>query len=527
MERVLLPAQLPRLLQAVHDALVAHRDEVDALNVFPVPDGDTGTNLAATSQAVVAATAAAGSHPAPGALSRAALRSARGNSGVIFSQILRAVVDAIEAGESTARTDIEVLAKALTRADVLAREAVAEPVEGTILTAVSAAARVAEAAHRGGRDDLAAVLDEVRVAVSAAVADTREQLAVLRDAGVVDAGARGFEVVIVALQSALTGADVRPAALDNIVPRCVAGQAEHLAAFPIEVQFVLEATADQATVVRGQLQALGDSVVVVAAEGLLQAHVHTDDPDAALAVAAAHGAPQDVRVTDLRPPTGGTDQDDQPTLAVVAVLPAGGLADLGEASGAAVVPGAAGALPSVQDLLDAARRTGQDLVVVLPGHPNVVPTARQAMTVARAEGGPELVVIDGAAHPLVVLACLALQTTDQEALADVGSAARCGEVVAAVRDADLPVGKVVAGDPLVVVGTEVVGVGRDVADALVQLLSHLAAPSGELVTIAVGADADLDAGEVMMAAVTGAGAAEIEVLDGGQRPALLLVVVEG
>ncbi|MFT5223994.1 MAG: DAK2 domain fusion protein YloV, partial [Glaciecola sp.] len=509
--------------RAVHRALVEHEAEIDALNVFPVPDGDTGSNLAATAQAVVRA---AGPNAPPEAIVRAAMRSARGNSGVIFSQVVRGVVEAVVDPQATG--DVDVLARGLANADRFARLAVAEPVEGTILTAITAAADAAARSRDAGTVDLAVALEEVRVAVAQAVRATRDQLDVLRDAGVVDAGARGLEVVVTALVALVTGQAVTPDALDNILPRCVPGQDEHLAEFPVEVQFVLHGDDDDAGALRAALGALGDSVVVVSADGLIQAHVHTADVDAVLALAKAQcdGELQDIRVTDLRA-AAAEDDDDVPPLAVVAVLPAGGLADLGRSAGASVVNGAAGSLPSVEDLLLAARRTGAKRVAVLPGHPNALPTARQARELSELDGGPMLDVVAHAAHPLVVLACLALQSDDAATLDDVAAGCRSGEIVAAVRDAQLPIGSVAAGQPLMLVDGHVIGAADTLSGALAALMSHLNAPSSELVTIAVGADADMDLGDVMMAAAVGAGEAEVDVLDGAQRPALLLVVVEG
>lgn len=523
MERVLVPSQLPRLLDAVHAALVAHRDEVDALNVFPVPDGDTGTNLAATAEAVVQSIGTA--TPEPADITRAALRSARGNSGVIFSQIVRAVVDAIADPEATG--DVDVLARGLRRADHLGRDAVAEPVEGTILTAVTVAARTAEEARDAGKDDLVEVLELVRVAVGEAVRATKEQLDVLRDAGVVDAGARGFEVVIAALEGAVAGQEPQVVTLANLVPSCLPGMEDDLDRHPIEVQFVVAGNEAVARDLRGRLTELGGSVVVVEADGLVQAHVHTADPDAVVALANEVGEPEDVRTTDLRTQSGGAaDNEDRPTLAVVAVLPEGGLADLGTGAGAAVVHGAAGRLPDVDAILRAAASTGAERVAVLPGHPNAVPTARQAALVSGDEDGPELVVVHEATHPLLVLAALTLQDDDPDSLAEVVASARAGEIVAAVRDAELSIGTVRRGDAVAMANGRPVAVGQDLGEVLGKLLSHLAASSSELVTIAVGADADLDVGAVMQAAVPEVGDAEVDVLDGGQRPALVLVCVE-
>ncbi len=519
MERVLVPERLPGLLRAVHAALVEHRDEIDALNVFPVPDGDTGTNLAGTSAAVVAAVDRGAVDGAD--LVRAALRSARGNSGVIFSQVLRAVIEALHDASPDA-TDVRVLAAALADADRLARDAVAEPVEGTILTALAVAARTAEEAEAAGEEDVVAVLTTVLSDVSDAVLATREQLDVLREAGVVDAGARGLEVVVAAISQELSGAPGELANLGPVVPRCLdIAAGGDVDVNPIEVQFVLDGDAGVAADLRAALMQIGGSVVVVEADGLVSAHVHTPDPDAAIAAGARVGQPDDVRVTDLRDELPGTVE-----LAVVAVLPRAGLADLGRASGAAVVEGAAGDLPSVAELVRAVRSCPGGHVLVLPGHPNVVPTARQAAEVIADEGGPVIEVLAGADHPLVVLSCLALATDDLGACKSVVDGCRSGEVVAAVRDASTPAGPVAEGQPLVVVDETVVAVTDDVSQALVILLGELGADRGELVTVAIGADAGVDEETVLSMVEEHSGQAEVEVLDGGQRPSLFIAAVE-
>lgn len=525
MERTLVIATLPHLLRAVHAALVEHRDEVDALNVFPVPDGDTGTNLAATAGAVVEALPGDGV-PAPRDIVRAALRSARGNSGVIFSQVVRGVVEAVADLAPDGHGDVEALAEALERADVLARGAVANPVEGTILTAVTTAATAAREQFDAGNTDLDAVLVEVTARVASAVRATRDQLEVLRDAGVVDAGARGFEVALTAVHSLVAGRPLLPAPLDQVVPNC-SGQGLPLARleqFPLEVQFLLDGDAAVAATLRGRLAELGDSVVVVEADGLVSAHVHTSDVDAVLAAAAAHGEAREVRTTDLRQP----DDGDGPTatLAVVAVVPAGGLADLAHGCGAAVVEGAAGRLPSVDDLLRAIRSCPDGPVTVLPGHPNVVPTARQAALLAAEDDAREVQVVEGAVHPLVVLSCLALEVADPEQLGSNARRCRAGEVVGAVRDAMTPVGEVRAGQPIVVVDGDVVAIADDLSQGLEKLLVELDAAGAELVTVAVGMDADMGVGDVMGAIADLAGEAELEVIDGGQRPSLLLALAE-
>ena len=206
-------AELPALLERVHAALAVQRERIDRLNVFPVPDGDTGTNMTLTVQAGLEALRAlepgdaADARTAARAVTRAAIRGARGNSGVILSQVVRAVVDVVTGHRVV---DAALYAQALERSRALAYEAVADPVEGTILTVIAvAAAEAGDAAASGA--DLVTTSARVCAATHVAVAATREQLEVLRDAGVVDAGARGFEVLVAAVHAHLTGQEVEAA----------------------------------------------------------------------------------------------------------------------------------------------------------------------------------------------------------------------------------------------------------------------------------------------------------------------------
>ncbi|MFP4311801.1 MAG: DAK2 domain-containing protein, partial [Nitriliruptoraceae bacterium] len=362
--------ELPALFDRVHAALQARRHAIDDLNVFPVPDGDTGTNLTLTVRAGRDALAAArASRPAGGreALARevirGAIRGARGNSGVIVSQVVRAVVE-VTVGER--EVDAALYAAALAHARELAYEAVADPVEGTILTAIATAA---EAAGRAAADgaDLVTTSAAACAATAIAVERTREQLDVLREAGVVDAGARGFEVLLAAVHGHLTGEEP-PVAIDPPRDRVVhtGGHVCHGSlAHPYEVQYLLDASDAVAAPLRVALEQLGESVVVVAAGGLLNVHVHTDRIGPAIEAGLAHGRPSAIEVVHLGEQVAAQDatrtlaaaaravevqaaaipRPDRP-LGAVAVLHGLGAVALARSLGAEVVDGTAGALPS-------------------------------------------------------------------------------------------------------------------------------------------------------------------------------------
>ncbi len=528
--RELSARELPTLLERVHADLADRREVLDDLNVFPVPDGDTGTNLVLTVRASLTALHQAGD--ASGAersreVVRGAVRGARGNSGVILSQVIRAVVERL-AGH--ARIDATTYADALEDAAGLAYEAVAEPVEGTILTAIAAASRAARAAADAGAG-LVEASERTCEAVAEAVAATPEQLAVLRDAGVVDAGARGFEVVLAAVHGHLTG-EAAPVHLDTPPPseRAADPACHGSLVHPFEVQYLLDASDEKAGEIRRALEALGDSVVVVAAGGLLNVHVHTDRIGPAIEVGLAHGRPSDLEVTHLGEQIASRATPAAAGIGVVAVLDGPGVRDLVEGSYVEVVPGGAGRLPSVADLLAAVDGLSARDVLLLPGHRNAVAAARQAVGEA---AGRSLHVIESATTPPAVLAALAVLEADGEvsevvaAVTDAAAAVRAGEVVGATRAATTPIGPVEVGRPLAVVDGEVVAADADPIAALRHLAEPLRLAEAELVTLMVGAEVEPGEREAAVAALTEvAGDAELEVVDLGQRPARYWVGAE-
>lgn len=560
-------AHLPQILARVHAALSVHRTEIDELNVFPVPDGDTGTNMVMTVREVLDAldglAADAPRDDLCATITRSAMRGARGNSGVILSQVLRALAEAVV--EADGPLALAGFGAFLRRARDLAYRAVAEPVEGTILTVIGVASEMAQLSAEEGATDLLEVSAAVRTAVHTAVGRTQEQLDVLRDAGVVDAGARGFEVVVEALHAHLTGASVDELAgapppphvrrADGDLAVREAGSLE----YRFEVQYLIDASDDTADGLRRTLEDIGDSVVVVSAGGLASVHVHTNDVGAAIEAGLDVGRPSRIEVTyfadqiaDNARAAAGTHEHDegarpedpivatrrgtQPArrLGCVVVLPGPGLRAVARSMDATVVDGAAGALPSVADLLNAIGGIRADRIAILPGHRNIVPTAHQASDVSVAEGGRTLDVVESADTPPGVLAALAVCDPDadpEDVLADMEDAAaavRTGEVVAAVRDATTPIGEVRQGQLLAVVEGQVVSATDDPLTALRTVAETLYEDEGcEVATLILGADVDDDEGaaaeEVVLAIV---GDVELEVLRGDQRPARYLLGVE-
>jgi hypothetical protein len=492
-------------------ALRAHQHEIDELNVYPVPDGDTGTNLVLTLTSAAEALAAAAEEPAAdetdGAtplgrtlrrMARGALLGARGNSGVIVSQILRGMADALATAAAVRGAE---LARALRTATEAAYAAVARPVEGTVLSVVAAAA---DAAGRLKSDDLVAVAQAASRAAADALARTPQQLPVLARAGVVDAGGRGLCLLLDALVEALRGtaqAAPEPAATAAATPvrhEVPAG------AFEYEVQYLLDAEPAAVDALRARLDALGDSLVVVGtgegAPPTWNVHVHVDDIGAAIEAGVEAGRPHRITVTRLDESPHAEHRhgprrwaDDPPTnpdgRGAVVVAAGDGLTALFTAEGATVVD----RNPSIAEMLAAVTATGAGRVVLLPNDANTHAVAVSAAREASAAGVRVSVV--PTRSPVQALAALAVRdparafTDDVIAMAEAAGACRYGEVCTARREALTVAGRCRPGDQLGLVDGEVHIIGGDLAEVSRRLIDRMLGGGGELITLVLGADA--------------------------------------
>jgi DAK2 domain fusion protein YloV len=360
------------LVNGARAAIEANRNRIDDLNVYPVPDGDTGTNLTLTVREVAKSLDGEGPDDRAGLareVSRAALMGARGNSGVILSQIVRG------ATESLATSDD--LARAFRSASDAAYRAVKKPVEGTMLTAIRA---MADAAER--KADLAAIL----AAGDATVVKTREMLPVLKEAGVVDAGAAGLVEIVRGIAAALSGEPLPEAPEhDHDHGHGSAGiEAIHqeLSRYRYCTVFVVEGDELDADGLEHELEQIGDSLLVVGDPTALKVHVHTDDPGRALSLGVVRGAIAGVEIANMHAQTLEREERllhaDADTCAVVAVVSGEGNRELFESFGAVVVDGGRTMNPSTADLLAAIEAVPSAQVVVLPNNSNVLMSSEQA-----------------------------------------------------------------------------------------------------------------------------------------------------
>ncbi len=437
------------------------------------------------------------------AFARGALLGARGNSGVIVSQLVGALCKRLADAGAQERTP-EAVADGLLLAAEAGYAAVGEPVEGTILTVARAAGEAAVEAARDGRRGTGDVITAAAAAARTALAHTPDQLPVLAQAGVVDAGGRGLVVLLDAAETALTGRRRVPA-------RHPLGA--HLIPVPLpsgdltpegpayEVMYLLDAEEAQVAQLRRTLAGIGDSLVVVGGEGLWNVHVHVDDVGAAVEAGIVAGRPHRVRVTHFAEQIGARSPERPLTerrgRAVVVVAAGEGLGRLFEEAGAAVVPGGPGRRPSSGELLSALEATGAAEAVLLPNDRDSVAVAESAARAARAELGMRVGVIATSAQ-VQGLAALAVhepgRAFDQDILEMTAAAghARSGAVTVAARRAMTTGGPCEVGDVLGAVEGDFVVVGADLFTVAVDILERLLGGGGELVTLVAGAgSADL------------------------------------
>ena len=538
MLQVLDAAAVRRWCAAGRAGLAAARTEIDDLNVYPVPDGDTGTNLLLTMEAVESALAEATADMAATvqAMAHGALMGARGNSGVILSQLLAGLAEVLSAAETCSAAQVQ---RALARAAELCYAAVATPVEGTLLTV---ARDCAEAVAALGTADLAAVVREARSAAAHSLARTPELLPQLQAAGVVDAGGRGLCVLLEALEQVVTGEGpaTTPALL---VPRdrsvLTAARESGSADYAYELQFLLRDAADEAVeLLQRTLSGLGDSLVVVgggpSCPGLYNVHVHVNDVGAAVEAGVEAGRPFRICVTRFADQVAGEPPPVHARLtgrAVVAVAPGAGLAALFVQAGALVVEGGPTASPSTAELLSVVRGSAAYEVVLLPNDPDTAAVARAAAAQARDEGCS--VAVLPTRSVLQGLAALAVAdptrpfADDVASMADAAGSTRTGEVTTAVREAATMAGICRPGDVLGLLDGDVALIGADVEQVARDLLHRMLTGGGELVTIVTGADAPAGTGERLTAWVEkGHPAVEVVGYDGGQPHYPLLLGVE-
>jgi DAK2 domain fusion protein YloV len=504
----LRPQDLKQVLNRYLERLREHREALNRLNVYPVPDGDTGTNMTLTVEAVVAEVEAAESmDEVAAALAHGALMGAQGNSGIILSQILRGLADAFRNAVDLGTAQ---LVDALDRASTAAYQAVGRPVEGTILTVLREAAEAAQDADTPEGEDLAELLHRVYRRAEVSLRNTPELLPVLKEAGVVDAGGAGFLLLLVAFLEEVTGTEVAlPQAIFSASPVRLAPPSDSeprtsVADLRYEVMYLLRADDDSTgDRLRASWSELGESVVVVGGDGIWNCHIHTDDIGPTIEAGITLGRPERIKITDLLDQAadesfhreaefGPLAEFANAEVGVVPVAVGEGVIGLFRDAGAqGMVIGGQTMNPSVRDMLEVVDQVVAADVIVLPNNRNIVPVAEQldALTTKRVHVVPTRSVPEGLA---AIFAYLPGRDPDSTtaAMAAAVEDVTAGEVTQAVRDAATPAGPIREGDWLGIVSGDVRVVASDCGKAAWGVLEAIIGESSEVITIVTGIEAD-------------------------------------
>lgn len=531
-----------RIVSAAQATLEARRQEVNDLNVFPVADGDTGDNMALTLAAVLEELDRfegvdddqLDRTEVVNAVARAALMGARGNSGVILSQIIRGAAEELASRPGELIDPVLVAASMASAADA-AYDSVRDPAEGTMLTvfremATSAAKRLAhvEPTRLGGEVTpeeqdaiLAELLEETVRDGEKAVARTPEQLDVLREAGVVDAGAHGLVLVLAGLVAGLRGDATELPEVERQAP-ARAGIPHHAdSRYRYCTNFIVTGTGLDAREFVPRLESLGDSVLVVGDETTLKVHVHCDEPEDAIGVFSDEGSVSQLDVADMREQVAErAARLSAGRTAVVAVAAGEGLKGLYEDQGALVVDGGPTFNPSISDLLAAVREVPADEVLLLPNNPNVVLAAERTAELS----DKQTIVADCVSPQAGLVAMVELDVgigaeENASRLSESLSSLRTGSVAPAARD-DAK-GRFFTGDAVGFVGDEIVawgGAGSTLAETMQRISGD-----AEILTVLAGEGAPLDAAATSEHAPEGI---EVEFHDGGQPSYWYLLVAQ-
>ena len=492
---------LANLMYCFRDALQDHKESLNSLNVYPVPDGDTGSNMVATLNSVVSEIESLEENPELEniieAISHGSLMGARGNSGVIVSQILRGFVSKIK-NASRKTIDANLFSEALSAASSAAYEAVGNPVEGTILTVVRETAEAAEKAA-SEESDLLPVAEIAREAAKHSLDSTPELLPVLARAGVVDAGGSGF---LLMMDSLLHVIDDRPMPEPEVVTVSVDSLILDVhdetsnSGTRYEVMYFLEAPDDLIPDFKKAWSEIGDSIVVVGGENIWNCHVHTNNIGAAVEAGISVGKPYEIRVTDLFEEVAENHHDhdvaDPVGCSVIAVANGDGIGEIFRSLGATrIVKGGQSMNPSTADLLEAAEATASEHVIILPNNSNIVAVAEQVdlQTSKTVRVVGTHTVTEGFAS-LLGYDPEATSDKNQTGMSQASQMVESGEITTAVRESTTEIGEIKKGDFLGLQKGKVTVIAETIVEATKNLLKEMISDEHEIVTLVTGEESN-------------------------------------
>ncbi len=528
--------ELRQLFAASTAWLERHAAYVNSLNVFPVPDGDSGTNMLLTMQAAMKEVGTSPEHSAGAIcklLSHGALLGARGNSGVILSQIIRGFARTIEKKEVINANDF---AAAMVEAARTAYKGVVKPVEGTILTVIresADAATIAAAQH----DDLRIVLSKTVDAARIAVLKTPSLLPVLKEAGVVDAGGQGLLVILEGALKYLNGEPM------ELVATGVSAQAlEHLEreeGWGFDIQFHIRGNNLDVEAIREKIASMGESALIVGDESLVKVHVHAPTPGAILDYGCTVGTITNIIVENMQeqyidfmagqsasPPV---TSEEIAGIATIAVAPGAGLARVFESLGVGkIVAGGQTMNPSTEDLLKAINAVKTDQVIVLPNNKNIIPAAEQAKLLTT----KQLAIVPTKTIPQGIAALLAFNfqsdlESNLKAMERAAHHIKTLEITIATRSVKLDGLEVKEGNFIALIDDELKGAGEDRTALVLETLERMGAQDAEIITLYYGEAITANEAEVLAEKIRQAyPAQDVEVVNGGQPHYHFIISVE-
>tara|TARA_B100001559_G_scaffold320302_1_gene332060 strand:+ start:1195 stop:2829 length:1635 start_codon:yes stop_codon:yes gene_type:complete len=518
---------IAKLMYCFRDALQEHKESLNSLNVYPVPDGDTGSNMTATLNSVVSEIESLEDPEFENiieAISHGSLMGARGNSGVIISQILRGFVSEIK-NASKKTIDANLFSDALRAAASAAYEAVGNPVEGTILTVVRETAEAAEKSLLE-HSNLLMVAETAREAAKRSLDSTPDLLPVLARAGVVDAGGSGF---LLMLDSLLHVIDDRPMPEPEIVKASVDSLILDIhddttnSGTRYEVMYFLDAPDDLIPGFKKAWSEIGDSIVVVGGENIWNCHVHTNNIGAAVEAGISIGKPHDIRVTDLFEEIAENhheqDHADPIGCSVIAVSNGDGIGDIFRSLGATrVVNGGQSMNPSTADLLEAVEAIASEHVIILPNNSNIVAVAEQvdSQTSKTIRVVETHTVTEGFAS-LLGYDPEGTSDKNQTDMTQFSQMVESGEITTAVRESASDVGQIKKGDFLGLRKGKVTVIAETIVEATRNLLKEMISDDHEIITLVAGRDSNKKETDEVVAWVSNEyEALEVEVHEGGQ-----------
>ena len=540
--KIIAGQQLREMFSAGASWLEKSSAEIDALNVFPVPDGDTGTNMMLTMRSTMEEAYRAPDSSASGvaqAMAKGALMGARGNSGVILSQIWRGMAQQLEGKDSFNAAE---LAEALCQASQVAYKGVSNPVEGTMLTVMKDAAAAAQTKVAGGSDDIIEIMEETVRSAAESVANTPNLLKVLKDAGVVDAGGQGVYIIFDGALRYLRGeAELmrlrKPQIIVSDLPHTVSlSQSPGVDEIPYGycTEFMLKGENLEPDVIKKRLEKKGESLIVVGDDTAVRIHIHTLDPGVIVRFATKLGTMHQVSIRNM-------DEQHQDFLemqkdrlpitdaAVIAVAAGDGITDVFSSLGAAaVVSGGQTMNPSTKDILQVVESSFSDKIIILPNNKNIIATAEQVQSLTQ----KKVAVVPSRTIPQGVVALLAFDyEADYETNTDIMERALASvktiEITRAIRSTKVNGLKIKRKQPIGLLDGELLAADDTNAGVIDKILGELDLAKAEVLTIYYGEDASPDEAEQISNGITEQHPSlQVEVVKGGQPHYDYIISVE-